>query len=355
MRGWIEVSYQRYECLRCATFWSDTPDRPFGEYTVEVVEFVVFAYLRTLSLNVGVSLLRAFYEQDILSKWQVLEFIERVADMLPSMEAVTAYFKPLRSGWYAWDGTWFKYRGHDFVLLVCFDVRTLDVVNSVLAPEEDAKAYKRLVNKVAAEISRNSKGFHADGDLGLLKVLSEHFPGVPIQVCSFHKYTRVGQVIAFHRPKHPLHAELKVLVERVLFATSEAKARQHLAALERFVEAHKANRKLRQVVEIVRYNFELLLTHFRHPEMSPYNNVLEGFNGLLKRRIQLMKGFKKPVNIHRYFKLFLLDYRFHPLVESKFPKRNGQSPLQLAGCKIPKHYNWIKLLRTTLPPHQPVS
>lgn len=340
--------------MKCRAFWSDTPDRTFGEYTMEVVEFVVFAYLRTLSLNVGVVLLRAFYEQDILSKWQVLKFIERVADMLPSMKVVTVHFKPQRSGWYAWDGTWFKYRGHDFVLLVCFDVRTLDVVNYVLAPEEDAAAYERLVEKVTAEISCNCKGFHADGDLGLLKVLSERFPGVPTQVCSFHRYARVGQVIAFHRPKHPLHAELKVLVEQVLFATSEAKAREHLVALERFVEAHKADRKLRQVLEIVRYNFELLLTHFRHPEMSPYNNVLEGFNGLLKRRIQLMKGFKKPVNIHRYFKLFLLDYRFHSLVESKFPKRNGQSPLQLAGCKIPKHYNWIKLLRTTLPPHQPV-
>lgn len=341
--------------MRCRAFWSDTRGRAFGEYTVEVVEFVVFAYLRTLSLNVGVSLLRAFYEQDILSKWQVLEFIERVADMLPSMEAVTAHFKPQRSGWYAWDGTWFKYRGHDFVLLVCFDVRTLDVVNYVLALEENAGAYERLVEKVSVEISHNCKGFHVDGDLGLLKVLSLSFPGVPIQVCSFHKYARVGQIVAFQRPKHPLHAELKVFVERVLFATSEAKAREHLVALERFVEAHKANRKLRQVLKIVRYNFELLLTHFRHPEMSPYNNVLEGFNGLLKRRIQLMKGFKKPVNIARYFKLFLLDYRFHLLAESKFPNRNGQSPLQLAGCQIPKHYNWIKLLRTTLSPQQPVS
>ena len=107
---------------------------------------------------------------------------------------------------------------HDFVLLVCFDVRTFDVVKSVLAPEEDAEAYnKRLVKKVAAEISCNCNGFHADGDLGLLKMLCLRFPGVAIQVCS-----------------------------------------------------------------------------------------------------------------------------------------RAQS-LQLAGCKIPKHYNWIKLLRTTLPPHQPVS
>ena len=355
MKGWIETSYQRYECMKCRVFWDDPHESPFGEYTVDAVEFIVLAYLRTLSLNVGVTLLRAFYEQDILSKGQVLRFIERIADSLPSLETVTARFQPQRSGWYAWDGTWFKYRGHDFVLLVCFDVHTLDVVNYVLAPEEDARAYERLVVKVTPEISCNSKGFHADGDPALLSVLTIHFPTVPIQVCTFHKYSRVGQIVPFRYPKKALHRELKVLVERVLFAPTEAQARQHLTALEEFVEVHRTDRKLRQVLDLVRFNFELLLTHFTHPEMSPYNNVLEGFNGLLKRRIDLMRGFKKPVNIHRYFKLYLLDYRFHPLLESTFPERNGKSPLQLAGCTIPKHYNWIKMLRTAFDPHQPSS
>lgn len=331
------------------------PDRPFGAYTIEAAEFVVFVYLRTLSLNVGVTLLRAWYEQDILSKEHVLDFIEQIADRLPSLEAVTAHFQPARSGWYAWDGTWFKYRGRDFVLLVCFDVHTLDVVNYVLAPEEDAQAYEQLVIKVIPEISCNSKGFHADGDPALLSVLTRHFPTVPIQVCTFHKYSRVGQIVPFRYPKKTLHRAVKALVERVLFASTEAQARHHLTALEEFVEAHRADRKLRQVLDLVHFNFELLLTPFRHPEMSPYNNVLEGFNGLLKRRIQLMRGFKKPVNIARYFKIFLLDYRFHLLVESTVRQRNGKSPLQLAGCQIPKHYNWIKLLRNTMPAQQPVS
>ena len=92
--------------------------------------------------------------------------------------------EPERSGWYTWDGTWFKYHGYDFMVLVCFDVRTLNVINYVLAPEENAAAYDRLVKKVAAQISCNCIGFHADGDLGLLKVLSEHIPRVSIQVCS---------------------------------------------------------------------------------------------------------------------------------------------------------------------------
>jgi hypothetical protein len=320
-------------------------------FATELVDFVVYSYLRSLSLNTSVDIVRAIFDEAILSKPMVLRFIERTADSLPSLEAITAHFLPKRSGWYAWDGTWFKYRGKNFVMLVCFDVHTLDVINYVLAPEEDAKAYSRLAEKVVLEIAWNCKGFHTDGDLGLLKALGEYFAEVPIQICSFHKYSRVGQIIPFHRPKKPLHAELKVMVERILFATSEVKAREHLTALEQFVENHKADKKLCQVLEVVRHNFELLLTHFKHPEMSPYNNVLEGFNGFLKRRTLLMKGFKKPVNIHRYFKLFLLDYRFHPLVESVFTERRGKSPLQLAGCIVPPNHNWISMVRPLFP-HQ---
>jgi hypothetical protein len=79
--------------------------------------------------------------------------------------------------------------------------------------------------------------------------------------------------------------------------------------------------------------------------MSPYNNVLEGFNHIIKRKLRLTKGFKKELNIHRWLKLMLLDYRFHIIRSSKFPDRNGKSPLELAEVELPKHYNWITLLR----------
>jgi hypothetical protein len=80
--------------------------------------------------------------------------------------------------------------------------------------------------------------------------------------------------------------------------------------------------------------------------MSPYNNVLEGFNYIVKRRIRLMKGFKKPINITRWLKLLLLDWRFHLLKETEFKTRRNKSPLQLAGaCLPPKIYNWLTFVR----------
>ncbi|MBI2436782.1 MAG: hypothetical protein HYV41_03525 [Candidatus Magasanikbacteria bacterium] len=96
---------------------------------------------------------------------------------------------------------------------------------------------------------------------------------------------------------------------------------------------------------VLKRNFDLLLTHYDNPEMSPYNNVLEGFNYLIKRRTRLMKGFKKPINISRWLKLLILDWRFHILTESEVTRKRNRSPLQLANCMLPKIPNWITFIR----------
>ena len=75
------------------------------------------------------------------------------------------------------------------------------------------------------------------------------------------------------------------------------------------------------------------------------NNLLECFNGILKPRLNLMKSFKKEENLDRYLKLFLLEFRFRPLKESRFKERRNQSPLQLGDVYLPDSYNFITFLR----------
>ena len=170
-------------------------------------------------------------------------------------------------------------------------------------------------------------------------------PGVAFQLCVFHKYARIGQLIPFRYTKSKLDLEIKERVEKVLFAESKDMATSALHELELFAKENKGYGKLNKVIEVLHYNFELLLTHFDHPEMSPYNNVLEGFNGILKRRILLMKGFKKDINIDRWIKLLILDWRFHVLKESAFENRRGKMPLELSGVRLPEVYNWLTFVR----------
>lgn len=319
-----------------------------GMYSRKVTEYMTYLYLRSLSFQQVRAILSAWFGEAVITKDVLLSAIEVVADSLPTNAAVTQWLKPIRSGYYALDGTWLKYRGKDFVLLILFDVETLDVVAATVAPEENYDSYEALVAPVATELGE-PKGFFSDGDPGLLKVLKERYSKTPIQLCVFHKYSRVGQIACFVRPKSELDREIKRRVEKVLFAPTKEQALSALAELKAYAIEYPKSTKLKQVIGVLKRNFDLLLTHYDNPEMSPYNNVLEGFNYLIKRRTVLMKGFKKPINISRWLKLLILDWRFHPLTESEFQNRRGKTPLELAQVQLPKIYNWVTFLRKKFP------
>jgi len=311
----------------------------------KMMEQAAFMYLRAMSFEAIVAILRSWFDEDVFSKRLLIDHIEKLSDEIPEHEAVSHWLRPKRSGLYALDGTWMKLNGEDFVLLILLDVTTLDVVSWSVAEEETEASYAQLLSQAENEIRGSTKGFFCDGDPGLLKALCSRFPETPIQLCVFHKYARAGQIIPFTRVRTEMDKEIKHLVEHVLFAKTKQEAMEQLTLLQRYAREHHDYEKLRKIVGMLKRNFELLLTHFDNPDMSPYNNTLEGFNYLVKRKTRLMKGFKKADNIHRWLKLILLDWRFHPLTSSEFPDRRGKSPLELAGCDLPKIRNWMTFIR----------
>jgi len=315
-------------------------------YTVKMVEYVAFMYLRSLSFNQVIAILGAYYEKDVFTKDRLIDHIEQLADRIPENEQISQWLHPKRSGYYALDGTWLKYRGRDIVLLILFDVCTLDIVSYCVSRDESEKTYAQLINLAYAEIAGGTKGFYCDGEPGLLKAIKARFGHTAIQLCVFHKYQRVHQLIPFVRPKTQLDKDIKERVGQVLFAETKAIAITKLHELEAFAKEHRGYKQLKDVIGVLKRNFDLLLTHFDHPEMTPYNNVLEGFNHVIKRRTRLMKGFKKPLNIKRWLKLIILDWRFHPLKETMVKDRRNLSPLQLAEVPLPKKiYNWLSYIR----------
>lgn len=344
-RGWQRILHQLYRCLSCGHPWHNAD--MIGQFSTRMVDYLAYIYLHSLSLEDTVGIVRAFFQKDYLTKDTVLDHLEQLIDRLPSVDKISKKFKPARSGYYAWDGTWLKFQGRDIVLLICFDVVSLDVVSYLVAPDECYETYLVLINiikQTEPDILANAKGFFCDGELGLLKILRERYSATPLQLCVFHKYSRAGQIIPFVHA-NGMDKDIKERVEKVLFAPTKQLAIYNLVELKRYASKHQQNRKLKKIIGILKRNFELLLTHFDHPEMSPYNNVLEGFNGIIKRKFNLMKGFKKELNVDRWVKLLLLDYRFHKIHSSKFPNRNGKSPLELAQVSLPKYHNWITLVR----------
>ncbi|MBI2436540.1 MAG: hypothetical protein HYV41_02225 [Candidatus Magasanikbacteria bacterium] len=72
--------------------------------------------------------------------------------------------------------------------------------------------------------------------------------------------------------------ELKLMTEKVIFAPTKQHAQQALLQLKRYAQTHQENAKVKKVIGVLKRNFDLLLTHYDHPEMSPYNNVLVGIS-----------------------------------------------------------------------------
>ena len=109
---------QAYRCMKGHLF---IPNHNQSSFTNSFIEFVVILYLRSLSINSVIQIVRVQFEKDILTKETVLDFIEKVSDLLPTLDDVDNLYHPKRSGYLSFDGVWFKYRNKNFVLLVCFD------------------------------------------------------------------------------------------------------------------------------------------------------------------------------------------------------------------------------------------
>lgn len=355
------VQMQAYRCEKGHFFKRDRG----SSFDDSFIEYVVFVYLRCLSLNTTITLIQATYEEELLSKGLILDFVEAVADALPTIDDIDRLFSPKRSGYIALDGVWFSFNDEEIVLLVCFDPVTFDIIAAQWEQEETGAGYERLLISVMNKVGAlGITGAYGDGDNGLIGSLKKLLPHVPFQLCVFHKELRMGEVV----PVKKVHISRQMttrqkneiltfqqLFRAVIYADTKDASYEALLTLEAYVKKKPGNARFQRAYRSLLTNFAYTLTHFDHPEMGRDNNLLECFNGILKPRLNLMKSFKKKENLDRYLKLFLLEFRFHSLKESRFKSRRGQSPLQLGDVYLPKYYNFIQFLRTHLNLHFSLS
>jgi hypothetical protein len=344
------TSYQGYRCSN-GHYFTIGRNSAFAD---SFVETVVYIYLRCLSLNTTVDIIRMFYEEDVLSKGQVLDFIEIVADKLPTLDDIDGVYTPRRSGFIALDGVWFSFNKEQIVLLVCFDPISFDVIAAHFEKDETGEGYERLLTNAISKLGAlEIKGAYGDGDNGLISSLKKLLPHVPFQLCVVHKEMRMGQFVpikSLHlsrhftpQQKHEIK-EFQFLFREVIYALTKDESFKALKRLRAYIKFNPNKRFIKAYNSLER-NFAYTLTHFDHPHMERDNNLLECFNGIIKPRLNLMKSFKKQENLDRYLKLFLLEFRFRPLKESRFKERRGQSPLQLGDVFLPDSYNFITFLR----------
>lgn len=348
---------QRIQAYRCNRGHFFKNESGFSGFSDSFIEYVVYIYLCCLSLNTTVDIVRATYEDEVLTKSQVLSFVEQIGRTIPSIDDIDRLFVPQRSGYLAFDGVWFDYSGEPIVLLVCFDPHTFDVITADFHSTESGAGYEQLIHRVLTKLPKQHiKGIYGDGDHGLLMAIKRHFPYTPFQLCVVHKSLRMEQTVPVKLTTKSHHIspqskqevlEFSRLFHSALYVDTREHALEGLTALLHFTTEHPQEKFLRAVNQL-KHHFVYTLTHFDYPGMERDNNLIECFNGCLKPRLTLMRGFKKKQNLNRYLKLFLLEFRFHRLKESRFKDRRGCSPLELGGVVLPKYYNFLTFLRHQL-------
>jgi transposase-like protein len=251
------------------------------------------------------------------SKQTVQNAIHTVTAQVASAAWIANRFSPDWGGYLAIDGTtvrvwdWaarhFRYSKaqrrwlHKMTLLVCLDLKTLDVPMHHLGSEETTIDLVLMLRELKA-VHYTLLGVVTDGNMDIKKAVDLVFEGVtPHQLCQLHY--------------------LKNLRKRVKDGT----------LLEsQYREAKK------KIPKGERPSFPVpdeLFTYLEHPGMPRTNQSLENLNRFFKLRLKTMGTFHSWQTATWYCDALVAHRRFLKFTDRK-RQPNGKSPLELAGCDI---------------------
>ena len=303
-----------------------------------------------------------------VGKDKILEILLSVSSRLPEMIQLNGTLDICWSGKFAFDGTFFKIGGRSFVLLLCSDFESLDLVDYSIAPMENYQYWKLFLEQISSEMAKSGifKFYVTDGKKGLHQALLELYPHVPTQLCTTHKQRRINQIVPhihgdgydklFSRLAHQaIRAPRKELFQTYFNVLMDFQySREYLKYPKPRQE------KLKKIIGALRFQKSKLHTRYDYPEeiIDPTTNHLEGINGFLKERIGLVRGFKNEQNAELLIKLLIYYYRFHKFTSSGFKERNGKCPIELNRLNNQKYlskilsgktpYSWIRNLLSSL-------
>jgi hypothetical protein len=146
------------------------------------------------------------------------------------------------------------------------------------------------------------KSFTIDGRRGVIKLLEERYPNIPIQLCHFHQ-AQIIRRYTTNQPKTICGQELKQLMYGITkfsqeefetaFFELQNKYREFLK--ERNENNQFVHRRLRSAFRSLKTNLPYLFTCKKHPELNIPNttNSCDGSFAHWKQKLKIHRGLKK--------------------------------------------------------------
>ena len=160
-------------------------------------------------------------------------------------------------------------------------------------------------------------GIVADGKPGLGKL----FPGIPFQLCQFHQFQRVTQLIS-KNPKLEASQELRAIMFNLKqtdkasfnFWLQEWHEKWDIFLKEKTVDEisgkwHFTHKRLRTAFFGVLRNLEVLFTHQFHSKVIQIpntTNTIDGYFSHLKSKLSVHRGASKNTQINLISNLIFL-------------------------------------------------
>ncbi|MBU4173859.1 MAG: transposase [Actinobacteria bacterium] len=271
----------------------------------------------------------------------LMEISEACADSLE----VARYFDLSWSGFLGIDGKAVLIKDIWWHLLLAVDTGTRDIVNFLLAPEEDYPSYHDLLWETVAGIGYPLRGAVSDLDQSIKAVMRDHFGKVPHQRCLVHIEATIDRLL----PKRKRTREqwsFKQMFDSVIYAESKSEARENLDDLIRESNQYQGE-EYDYLRGMLARNFDGICEHFSHRGLPPENNITEGVISQLSGKLKLTKGFETYDTACSLIKLMVFWYRTKPFTDSVVNHYNKRSPLEIAGADLGDR-SWVDLSQMIL-------
>ena len=127
--------------------------------------------------------------------------------------------------------------------------------------------------------------------------------------------------------------DLRDLCHGVLFASTEASARARLKDLRG--QRSTLLRRKWKAIEFLERHWDRLMMHHRVPGLPRTNNMAEGFNKQIQRRVKMIESFQRHTTAIPYMNLLVAYLRFKPYTDCRGARKhlNGKNRLQAAGLR----------------------
>ena len=243
------------------------------------------------------------------------------------------------------DGKPYTVGNEEWVILIGCDIATQDIVHFDLVESEGLEEIYYFLNQIKTLLNYPFKGIISDLGKPIVPAIYHVLPGIPHQACVVHFQRYVDMKLPKKSLKNrSLNEELRTLINRLLFASSEREAREYflriLKSKNRFQTGYQ-----RSIIKTIAKYFDLLITHHRFPEIPDNNNITENIIGQLNKKLNLVGSFRTYPSAYATLKLLIMCYRFKRFTDSRTKENNGKSPLELAGVNL-KNLDWLQYVKS---------